>query len=172
MKTNPQSIYGTTKLEGEKEALSYANALIIRTSWLYSNFGNNFVKTMLRLGKEKSELKVVFDQVGSPTYAEDLAEAILKIINFTKNKELIKGIYHFSNEGVCSWYDFAWEIINYSNINCKIMPIESGEYPSIVKRPNYSVFNKNKVKTTFELDIPYWKTSLYKCLSTLNSVCS
>jgi len=165
MKTNPQSVYGTTKLEGEREALSYANAIVIRTSWLYSTFGNNFVKTMLRIGRERDELRVIFDQVGTPTYAEDLAEAILKIINFTEKKKLISGIYHFSNEGVCSWYDFAWEIINFSNINCKVIPIESSQYPSITKRPFYSVLNKNKVKTIFDLEIPNWKSSLYKCLA-------
>ncbi len=168
MKTNPQSVYGKTKLDGEKEALSYPESIVIRTSWLYSSFGNNFVKTILRIGRERKELKVVFDQVGNPTYAEDLAGAVLKIINFTEKKELIKGIYHYSNEGVCSWYDFAWEIINFSNIDCKVIPIESSEYPSITKRPFYSVLNKNKVKTVFNFEIPYWKTSLYRCLSELN----
>ncbi len=166
---NPQSAYGLTKLEGEKVALSYENSIILRTSWLYSSFGNNFVKTMLRLGKERSEVKVVFDQIGTPTYAGDLAEAILKIINFTENKAFLPGIYHFSNEGVCSWYDLAWEIMNYSNLNCKVIPILSSEYPTLTKRPYFSVLNKNKLKACFNLEIPYWKTSLYKCLSILNN---
>ena len=162
---NPQSAYGRTKAAGELEALKYDRSVILRTAWLYSTFGNNFMKTMLRLGKEKNELRVVFDQVGSPTYAEDLALAILQIIYFTENQGVKPGIYHFSNEGVCSWYDFAWEILQFAKSNCKVLPIESKDYPTPAKRPAYSVFNKTKIKQTFQIEIPYWKTSLYKCLN-------
>ena len=163
----PQSIYGKTKAEGEAEALKYGRSIIIRTAWLYSTFGNNFVKTMLRLGSERNELKVIYDQIGSPTYAEDLAVAILSIISQTENGEVKSGVYHFSNEGVASWYDFAWEIINYAHLNCIVKPIETKDYPLPAKRPSYSVFNKTKIKSTFSIEIPYWKTSLYKCLNEL-----
>jgi dTDP-4-dehydrorhamnose reductase len=165
---NPQSVYGKTKAEGEMEALKYSRSIIIRTAWLYSTFGNNFVKTMLRLGTEKSEVRVLFDQVGTPTYAEDLASAILSIVGFTEKNEVKQGIYHFSNEGVCSWYDFAWEIMNYSNKKCVVYPIETKDYPTPAKRPAFSVFNKLKIKQTFKIEIPYWKTSLYNCLDELN----
>jgi dTDP-4-dehydrorhamnose reductase len=162
---NPQSSYGRTKAAGEQEALKYDRSVIIRTAWLYSTYGNNFMKTMLRLGKEKEELRVVFDQVGSPTYAEDLALAILQIIDFTEKQGVKSGIYHFSNEGVCSWYDFAWEILQFVKSNCKVLPIEAKDYPTLAKRPAFSVFNKTKIKQTFQIEIPYWKTSLYKCLN-------
>jgi dTDP-4-dehydrorhamnose reductase len=166
---NPQSAYGRTKAEGEQEALKYNRSIIIRTAWLYSTFGNNFVKTMLRLGTERSEVRVLFDQIGTPTYAEDLATAILSIVNCTKKEGVKPGIYHFSNEGVCSWYDFAWEIMNYSRKKCVVLPIETKDYPTPAKRPAYSVFNKHKIKETFKIEIPYWKTSLYKCLGMLNN---
>jgi len=164
---NPQSAYGRTKADGEKEALKYSQSVIIRTAWLYSEFGNNFVKTMLRLGAERNELRVVFDQVGTPTYAADLAVAILSIIADTEQQGVKPGIYHFSNEGVCSWYDFAWEILNFTHSKCKVIPIESKDYPTPAKRPAYGVFNKTKIKQTFHIEIPYWKTSLYKCLDTI-----
>jgi dTDP-4-dehydrorhamnose reductase len=167
--TNPQSVYGQTKLMGEQEALKYNRSVIIRTSWLYSAYGNNFVKTMLRLGAERSEVKVIYNQIGSPTFAEDLALAILTMIESTEKQELQPGIYHFSNEGVCSWYDFAWEIMNYAHINCMVKPILSNEYPLPAKRPSYSVFDKNKIKKNYHIEIPYWKTSLYKCLDELNN---
>lgn len=164
--TNPVSVYGKSKLKGEEHLINNQNAMTIRTSWLYSSFGNNFVKTMLKYGKERGELKVVFDQVGSPTYAADLAKAILQIISKTnENKNLfIPGIYHYSNEGVCSWYDFACEIISQAGIICKIKPVETIEYPTPTKRPAYSVLNKNKIKNTFAIDIPWWKDGLTRCL--------
>lgn len=158
--TAPLGVYGRTKLAGEKAVTdSGCDYLIIRTSWLYSSFGNNFVKTMRRLTAEKDSLKVVFDQVGTPTYAGDLAQAILKIIDSGKYADNA-GIYHFSNEGVCSWYDFAIEIMNLSGNLCDIQPCHSDEFPSKVKRPNFSVLDKTKIKETFGLKIPYWKVSL------------
>ena len=158
--TAPLGVYGRTKLAGEKAVTdSGCDYLIIRTSWLYSSFGNNFVKTIRRLTAEKDSLKVVFDQVGTPTYAGDLAQAILKIIDSGKYADNA-GIYHFSNEGVCSWYDFAIEIRNLSGNLCDIQPCHSAEFPSKVKRPNFSVLDKTKIKETFGLKIPYWKVSL------------
>ena len=158
--TAPLNVYGQTKLDGEKAVTdSGCDYLIIRTSWLYSSFGNNFVKTIRRLTAEKDSLKVVFDQVGTPTYAGDLAQAILKIIDSGKYADNA-GIYHFSNEGVCSWYDFAIEIRNLSGNLCDIQPCHSAEFPSKVKRPNFSVLDKTKIKETFGLKIPYWKVSL------------
>lgn len=166
--TCAKSVYGYTKLEGEKILYGLDNTLIIRTSWLYSSFANNFVKTMLRLGNERDNLGVVFDQVGTPTYAEDLADTILKIIEYSiKNKIFKYGIYHFSNEGVCSWYDFATEIMNIAKLNCRINPIESKDYPVPAKRPNYSVLNKTKIKNEFNIEIPHWRLSLRKCLDIL-----
>ncbi|MBQ7389036.1 MAG: dTDP-4-dehydrorhamnose reductase [Paludibacteraceae bacterium] len=165
MPTNPQTIYGKTKLEGEKALLSVCNAsFIIRTSWLYSSFGNNFVKTMLRLGNERDSLNVVFDQVGTPTYAADLANVIWKIII---SGETDFGVYHFSNEGVCSWYDFATAIFELSGVDCKVSPIESSEYPTKTPRPFYSVLNKRKIKSSFAISIPHWEVSLQKCLQIL-----
>ena len=158
--TAPLGVYGHTKLDGEKAVTdSGCDYLIIRTSWLYSSFGNNFVKTIRRLTAEKDSLKVVFDQVGTPTYAADLASASLEIIETGKYKSN-SGIYHFSNEGVCSWYDFAIEIMNLSGNLCDIQPCHSDEFPSKVKRPNFSVLDKTKIKETFGLKIPYWKVSL------------
>ena len=162
----PVSVYGKTKLAGEiavkKEAKVYA---IIRTAWLYSSYGNNFVKTMRRLGAEKETLNVVCDQTGTPTYAKDLAEAIVKII--PQLNETNSGVYHFSNEGTCSWYDFATEIMELSNLPCKVFPILSAEYPTKATRPFYSVLDKRKIKETFGIDIPYWKDSLKKCIEQL-----
>lgn len=169
--TNPQSIYGHTKLAGEK-AIEKAEieAIIIRTSWLYSSFGNNFAKTMIRLGNERPELGVIFDQIGTPTYAHDLAKGILQIIEKDIQLKLITKpeIYHFSNEGVCSWYDFAVEIMNIKKIKCEIKPLETFQYPTPAKRPFYSVLNKSKIKKDFDLEIPHWRESLKACLNLLN----
>lgn len=165
--TNPMSVYGKTKLEGEKEVLKYSkSAIIIRTAWLYSQFGNNFLKTMLRLGKERESLNVVFDQVGTPTYAIDLAEVIYKILQSGKYKN-IKEIYHFSNEGVCSWYDFAVEIMKEANLSCEVKPIESKGYPTLAVRPSFSVLNKSKIKKDFGVEIEHWRMAMVKCLKKL-----
>ncbi len=167
-KTFAESAYGSTKLRGELSLQQFDNYMIIRTSWLYSSFGNNFVKTMLRLGKERDELGVIFDQVGTPTYARDLAYAVLEIISYSeKNNNFKTGIYHYSNEGVCSWYDFATEIMRIANLNCKVKPIETKDYPLPAKRPPYSVMNKGKIKTEFGLEIPHWVESLKECMETL-----
>lgn len=169
-KVDPQGIYGKTKLEGEQNVLNFnPNSIIIRTSWLYSAFGNNFVKTMLRLGAEKSEISVVFDQVGTPTYAADLARAILKIIGLIKINEssFVPGIYHYSNEGVASWYDFSKCIFERSDFECRVFPVLSNQFPTPAKRPAYSVLDKSKIKNTFNLQIPYWKDSLQLCLNRL-----
>ena len=167
--TNALGVYGATKLAGEKALLeSGCKYLIIRTSWLYSSYGNNFVKTMRRLTMEKEHLKVVFDQVGTPTYAADLAQIILHIIEMEKYNGN-SGTYHFSNEGVCSWYDFAIEIRNLFGNECDIQPCHSEEFPAKVKRPNFSVLDKTKIKQTFELKIPYWKDSLKNCVEILKA---
>ena len=165
--TNPQSIYGKTKLDGENEMrdINPKNSIIIRTSWIYSYYGNNFVKTMLRLGKEKEELGVIFDQIGTPTYAKDLAKTILDIIPQIENSKV--EIYNYSNEGVLSWYDFAKEIMKMAKLNCKINPIETYQYPTPAKRPHFSLLNKNKIKSTFNIEIPYWKDGLDDCLRRL-----
>ena len=165
--TNPQSVYGNTKLAGEQalQKINPKNSIIIRTSWVYSSFGNNFVKTMLRLGKERDELRVIFDQVGSPTYAGDLSKAILEIIPQLKNKEV--EIYHFSNEGVCSWYDFAKAIFDNNKVDIKVNPIETSQYLTPAKRPFYSVFNKSKIKEQFNVEVPFWKDALKLCLGKL-----
>lgn len=162
--TNPQGVYGKTKLDGEIEMINInpKNSVIIRTSWVYSSFGNNFVKTMLRLGKEKESLGVIFDQVGTPTYAQDLAHTILEMLPKIENKKV--EIYHYSNEGVLSWYDFAKEIMRMAKIDCTINPIETYQYPTPAKRPHYSLLNKAKIKKEFGIEIPYWKESLNQCL--------
>ena len=168
----PESYYGQTKLLGEKYLLeNQPESIVIRTSWLYSEFGNNFVKTMIRLGKERDELKVVVDQVGSPTYAIDLANTILNIISKVdkETKPFKPGIYHYCNEGVCSWYDFTINIHLMMGIECNVSPIESKEYPTAAPRPYYSVLNKSKIKSTYKISIPYWRTSLEKCLKVLAS---
>ena len=174
--TNPNSVYGKTKLMGENEMIKInpINSIIIRTSWVYSSFGNNFVKTMLRLGKEKDELGVIFDQVGTPTYARDLAKTILDILpniapigNALGVKNEKVEIYNYSNEGVLSWYDFAKEIMKMAKIDCTINPIETFQYPTPAKRPHYSLLNKSKIKKEFNVTIPYWKDSLAKCLKVL-----
>ena len=170
MPLDPLGVYGRTKLHGEMAiADSGCKALIFRTSWLYSEFGNNFLKTMLRLTAEKETLNVVFDQVGTPTYAGDLALAIFSIIEagvYSGNE----GIYHFSNEGVCSWYDFAVEIANAAgNTSCRITPCHSSEFLSPVTRPSYSVLDKTKIKETFDIDIPYWKESMEYCIKRIKA---
>ena len=165
--TNPKSVYGKTKLDGENEMIKInpANSIIIRTSWVYSSFGANFVKTMLRLGKEKESIGVIFDQVGTPTYAKDLAKTILEIIPKIQNSKL--SIYHYSNEGAISWYDFAKEIMKMAKLPCQINPIETYQYPTPAKRPPYSLLNKAKIKSTFDIEIPYWKDGLDDCLKRL-----
>jgi dTDP-4-dehydrorhamnose reductase len=167
-KGTPTGVYGKTKLQGEKNILtSGCKHVIIRTAWLYSEFGKNFVKTMLNLTSIKPQLKVVFDQVGTPTYAYDLATAIYEIINERKF-EGNNGVYHYSNEGVCSWYDFTKVIAEYAgNINCDIQPCHSEEFPSPVKRPAYSVLDKTKIKQVFGVKVPYWTDSLKVCLENL-----
>lgn len=164
----PTNVYGKTKLAGEQALMEVApDSIIIRTSWLYSSYGNNFVKTMLRLGSERDILNVIFDQVGTPTYAADLAETILTIVD---QDQWQPGIYHFSNEGVCSWYDFCKVILELSaNTTCKVNPIESSVYPVRTPRPHYSVFNKGKIKTTFNVEIPYWINGLERCLKLLQN---
>lgn len=168
MPLNPLGVYGKTKFLGEQAiAESGCKALIIRTAWLYSEFGNNFLKTMLRLTSEKEFINVVFDQVGTPTYAGDLAMVIFSIVE----KDLYvgkEGIYHFSNEGVCSWYDFAVEIARaVGNTKCQINPCHSNEFASKVKRPAYSVLDKTKIKESFGVDIPHWRESMFYCLKRL-----
>ena len=161
----PINIYGLTKLEGEQAVIDKLKKyFILRTSWLYSEYGNNFVKTMLRLGSEREELKIIADQVGTPTYAMDLAECILNIIS-TDSKAY--GLYHYSNEGVASWYDFAKAIFDISGTKVKTLPIKTSEYPTRALRPAYSVMSKSKIKQTFNIEIPYWRDSLITCISKL-----
>ena len=160
---NPQSVYGKTKREGELNVLNNADtAVVIRTAWLYSPHGGNFVKTMRKLGAERESLNVVFDQVGTPTNAYDLAEAIVAALPQIRPGE--KEIFHFTDEGVCSWYDFAREIMEQSKLSCRIRPIESKDYPTPAPRPHYSVLNKAKIKQRFNIEIPHWKEGLVKCL--------
>ena len=165
--TNPKSVYGKTKLDGENKIIKInpANSIIIRTSWVYSYYGANFFKTMLRLGKEKESLGVIFDQVGTPTYAKDLAKVILDIIPQINNNKV--EIYNYSNEGVLSWYDFAKEIMKMAKLPCQINPIETYQYPTPAKRPHYSLLNKSKIKKDFGIVIPYWKDGLDDCLKRL-----
>ncbi len=163
---NPVSQYGKSKLKGEEEVLSTGVSMVIRTSWLYSSYGSNFVKTILRNAKIKPELKVVADQYGCPTYARDLADVILTIIS-KGHDHFIPEIFHYSNEGVCSWYDFAYKIIAFTGIDCKITPIETKEYPLPAKRPQYSVFNKNKIRSLYNIEIPQWEKSLGNCIEIL-----
>ncbi|MFC1734113.1 dTDP-4-dehydrorhamnose reductase [candidate division KSB1 bacterium] len=166
--TNPDSKYGHSKLAGEKEIIKYANkAVIIRTSWLYSEFGHNFLKTMLKYGKEREELRVVYDQIGSPTYARDLAHTIFEILPKIMDQSNKIEIYHYGNEGAISWYDFAKAIMEISGTTCNVFPIETKDYPLPAARPHYSVLNKKKIKDTFGLEIPYWKDSLIDCINNL-----
>ena len=165
--TNPISVYGVTKLEGEEAIAAEMQAFyVLRTSWLYSEHGNNFLKTMLNLGSTRDELKVIADQVGTPTYAMDLAQAIFHILHADKKAY---GIYHFSNEGVTSWYDFAKAIFDVSGMSTRVLPIPGTEYPTKAVRPAFSVMDKAKIKSTFEIEIPYWRDSLVKCIQQLKS---
>ncbi len=164
----PRTAYGRTKYEGEKRLLAVCpEAVILRTAWLYSTFGNNFVKTMIRLGKERQELGVVFDQIGTPTYAADLAQAIFTVI---ESPIWRPGVYHFTNEGVCSWYDFTLAIHELAGVTtCKVRPILSEEYQYKTPRPHYSVLDKSKFKKTFDVEIPHWMDGLRRCMKSLNS---
>lgn len=161
----PDSVYGSTKLAGELAVQKFCKkSMVIRTAWLYSTFGNNFVKTMIRLGKEKEEIGVIYDQIGSPTYARDLAIIILTAVE----KGINPGVYHFSNEGVTSWYDFTKAIHRIAGIKgCHVKPLRTSEYPTPAKRPSYSVLDKTKLKKTYDIEIPYWEDSLAECISSL-----
>lgn len=166
--TCPISAYGRTKLAGEEILQEVCpDAVIIRTAWLYSEFGSNFVKTVLRLGKERDQLGFVFDQIGTPTYAGDLAAAILAVVTADERNAFVPGIYHFSNEGVCSWYDFTVKILQIAGIDCRVLPIETKDYPTKAVRPPYSVLNKKKIKTTYGITIPHWEESLRLCMEKL-----
>lgn len=166
-KVNPATAYGKTKLAGEQALQKTCpDAVIVRTSWLYSSFGNNFVKTMLKLGRERDQLTVIFDQVGTPTYAADLAEALLKIAT---TNTFVPGIYHFSNEGVCSWYDFTVAIHRIAGVECEVLPIQSKDYPTRTPRPFYSVLNKQKIKSVYKIKIAHWEESLKRCLFILEN---
>ena len=167
----PHCVYGKTKLQGEQaiQKLLKANAMIIRTSWLYSEFGENFLKTMIKLGHDRNNVNIVFDQIGTPTYAKDLAKAIMRIIqshNFNQ-PDFKTSIVHYSNEGVCSWYDFAVTIFELANIQCQVTPVESIKYPTPAIRPHFSVLNKAKIKKRFHFSIPHWKDSAKSCLTAL-----
>ncbi len=169
---NPQTVYGKTKLAGEQSCVTNnPDSVIIRTSWLYSSFGNNFVKTMLRLGKERDFLNVVYDQIGTPTYAADLANAVLLMAeNFGLHNENYKpGVYHFSNEGVASWYDFAKAILEIGRVECKVNPILTRDFPTPAQRPHFSVLDKSKIKDTVQLEIPHWRESLNRCMGELHA---
>jgi len=161
----PNSVYGRTKLAGEQEVMQHCKrSVIIRTAWLYSTFGNNFVKTMIRLGKERPELGVIFDQIGTPTYAGDLTKVIMAVVE----KGIMPGIYHFSNEGVISWYDFTKAIHRLAGITtCHVRPLHTAEYPTSANRPHYSVLDKTKIKTVYGIEIPYWEESLKDCIEKL-----
>lgn len=164
---NPIGVYGNSKRSGELAVINAdIDGVVIRTSWLYSAYGNNFVKTMLKLGNERNELGVIFDQVGTPTNASDLAKTCLEILSYKKESKInIKGnIYHFSNEGVASWYDFAVAIMVLGKVDCNVNPIETKDYPTLAKRPHYSILNKTKIKADFEIKIPYWRDSLRACI--------
>lgn len=161
---NPLNVYGNTKLQGEKYAMEYnVRSIIIRTSWVYSNDGQNFLNTMMHLGMERDHIEVVYDQIGTPTFTQDLAGLLISIIDNTE-LEGKYGIYHYSNEGVASWYDFASAIMEYTELGCQVFPITSNSYPTPARRPSYSILNKNKIKSTFGIAIPHWRQSLKSCL--------
>ena len=169
---SPIGVYGETKRAGELAGINTdIDSIVIRTSWLYSSYGNNFVKTMLRLSKEREELGVIFDQVGTPTYARDLAKACLDILAYNKEANINSNgnLYHYSNEGVASWYDFAISIMELGGENCKVKPIQTKDYPTLAKRPHYSVLNKSKIKTDFKIEIPYWRDSLKDCIEKIKN---
>lgn len=166
---NPKSVYGETKLLGEQAIeQSLDNYYIIRTSWVYSSFGKNFVKTMLRLGAEKEQLNVVCDQIGTPTYAKDLAEVIMRLIEGINSGNDKPGIYHYSNEGICSWYDFAFEIMRQSGLDCQVIPVNSDQFPTVADRPNFSVLDKSKIKQSLNIEIPHWRSSLEVALKLMS----
>jgi dTDP-4-dehydrorhamnose reductase len=171
--TNPISVYGNSKLEGEEKIKTvFDNYLIIRTSWMYSEFGHNFVRSILALAKERDTLEIVNDQIGSPTYARDLANCIIDIIikSILNPKAYLPGIYHYANQGVCSWYEFASEILNIAGIkSCKLIPVSTEQYPAVAKRPKYSVLDTSKVRESFGIGIPNWRDSLRECLSSIMS---
>src|ERR1035437_178420 len=163
----PATVYGKSKLEGEQALLENCKeSVILRTAWLYSSFGNNFVKTMMKLGTERDSLGVIFDQVGTPTYAADLADAIMQLLS---SETFVPGIYHFSDEGVCSWYDFTKTIHRMANITCDVKPIETKDYPARTPRPHFSVLNKGKIKSTYGISIPHWGVSLKKVIQLLKN---
>ena len=169
---SPIGVYGKTKRAGELAVINSAiDSIVIRTSWLYSSYGNNFVKTMLRLGSEKENLGVIFDQVGTPTYARDLAKTCLEILTGVNSVKISKdgNLYHYSNEGVASWYDFAISIMELGEENCKVKPIQTKDYPTLAKRPYFSVLNKIKIKTDFDIEIPYWRDSLKECIEKIKN---
>ena len=169
---SPIGVYGETKRAGELAVINAdIDSIVIRTSWLYSSYGNNFVKTMLRLGNEKENLGVIFDQVGTPTYARDLAKTCLEILTGVNSVKISKNgnLYHYSNEGVASWYDFAISIMELGGENCKVKPIQTKDYPTLAKRPQYSVLNKSKIKTDFKIEIPYWRDSLKDCIEKIKN---
>lgn len=163
--THPTGVYGRTKLAGEEEVIcGCTGSMVIRTAWLYSTFGNNFVKTMLRLGRERENLSVVFDQIGTPTYARDLAKVILTIVR----AGIKPGVFHYTNEGVCSWYDFARAVHRFAGLNsCDVRPVHTGEYPAEAPRPHYSVLDKTKIKEAYAIQIPWWEDSLKECVEAL-----
>lgn len=164
--TCPVSVYGRTKLAGEIGLMKACpDSVILRTAWLYSEYGNNFMKTVLRLAADRDELRFIFDQVGSPTYAGDLAMAMLTILNSDVDGKFVPGIYHFSNEGVCSWYDFTVKILDIAGLKKRVVPIETKDYPTPAKRPHYSVLNKAKVKSVYGIEIPHWESSLAFCMN-------
>jgi dTDP-4-dehydrorhamnose reductase len=160
---SPLSAYGTSKRNGETAMLTCSTGIIIRTSWLYSTYGNNFVKSMIRLMKERDELRIVYDQVGTPTYGADLAGAILKIIDAGAGA-FSPGIFHYSNEGIASWYDFAFEIRELTQSDCRIIPITTAEYPLPARRPAFAVLSKEKIRQQYMLQIPHWKSGLQRCI--------
>lgn len=164
--TNPVTAYGKSKLAGEEAITQAYKYIIIRTAWLYSTFGHNFVKTMLRLGADKDEINVVNDQTGSPTYGADLAKVIIEILqqSISDKSKFVEGIYHYSNEGVCTWYDFAKEIMSKAGLNCVVHPVNSDQFTTVAKRPAYSLLDKTKLKQTFSISVPSWKDSLTVCL--------
>lgn len=168
--TNPQTVYGHSKLKGEKFVLDYTNGMVIRTAWLFSSHGHNFVKSIIKKGGEQSELKVVNDQIGAPTYSKHLADAILKIVkaDVSKNISFIPGVYHFTNSGFCSWYDFAIKIVKETNLSCSVRPVKTSEYQLPAKRPEYSVLSLQKIKSTYGLEIPEWTEGLKECLIEMN----
>lgn len=166
---NPQTVYGLSKLEGERHLYNKDNSVIIRTSWLYSGMEQSFVRKILKAATHNPEIKVIYDQTGSPTYVNDLASAILQIISGIekKEKDFVPGIFHYSNEGIASWYDFAMDIINSQNINCNIIPVESEEFPTRARRPHYSVLSKKKIKEIYGIGIAHWRESLKTLLNTI-----